>query len=93
MELLAAFDHAAIGNPTLMLVAGFSGTGKSALVYEVHRPITARKGYFVSGKFDQFQRTIPYYALLNCFREFVDLNLEWQRPTPIKTARSRNNNL
>ena len=46
-----------------MLVAGYSGIGKSALVHEVHKPIVRRRGYFISGKFDQYNRNIPYASL------------------------------
>ncbi|MEW6494269.1 MAG: AAA family ATPase, partial [Cyanobacteriota bacterium] len=55
----------------LMLVAGYSGIGKSALVQEVHKPITEKRGYFISGKFDQFQRNIPYSAVVSAFKELV----------------------
>ncbi|HBL10476.1 MAG TPA: hypothetical protein DD379_03515, partial [Cyanobacteria bacterium UBA11162] len=54
-----------------MLVAGYSGIGKSALVAEVYKPITEKRGYFISGKFDQFQRNIPYSAVVVAFKELV----------------------
>ena len=69
--LLEAFDRAADGPAELCMVAGYSGIGKSALVHEVHRPIVERRGYFVSGKFDQFQRDIPYASLVQAFSELV----------------------
>ncbi|NUN14054.1 MAG: AAA family ATPase [Myxococcales bacterium] len=56
---------------SLLLVSGYAGIGKSALVNEVHKPIVRRKGYFVSGKFDQFQRNIPYSAVIQAFQELV----------------------
>jgi len=59
------------GGIELMLVAGYSGIGKSALVAEVHKPITQKRGYFISGKFDQFQRNIPYSAVVSAFKELV----------------------
>ncbi|WP_204105407.1 MULTISPECIES: AAA family ATPase, partial [Spirulina sp. CCY15215] len=49
--------------PALCLVKGYAGIGKSALVAEVHKPITARHGFFVAGKFDQLQRETPYSAI------------------------------
>ena len=55
----------------LMLVSGYSGVGKSALVQEIYKPITKQKGYFISGKFDQYQRNIPYYAAIEAFQELV----------------------
>jgi histidine kinase len=72
-ELLAAFERIVADAPTsdrlnqklykpasLILVSGYSGIGKSAVVNEISKPITRLKGYFVSGKFDQFKRNIPY---------------------------------
>ncbi len=51
----------------LMLVSGYSGIGKSAVVNEVNKPITRQRGYFISGKFDQFKRNIPYASLTQAF--------------------------
>ncbi|MEQ8960600.1 MAG: AAA family ATPase, partial [Coleofasciculus sp. C2-GNP5-27] len=71
--LLAAFERVSeTGNVELMLVAGYSGIGKSCLVQELYKPITARRGYFISGKFDQFQRNIPYSAIVAAFRRLVE---------------------
>ncbi|MBW4518841.1 MAG: AAA family ATPase [Scytolyngbya sp. HA4215-MV1] len=55
----------------LMLVSGYAGVGKSALVQELYKPITAKRGYFVSGKFDQLQRNIPYSAIVDALRKLV----------------------
>ena len=42
--LINGFEHAMKGSVELMLVAGYSGIGKSALVHELHRPIAGRQG-------------------------------------------------
>jgi predicted ATPase len=54
-----------------LLVAGYSGVGKTVLVHEVHKPITEKNGYFIAGKFDQFQRDIPYASLIEAFQELL----------------------
>ena len=74
-KLLDAFEDCAKGGLELVLISGYSGTGKSALVNEVHKPITKRKGYFIGSKFDQFQRAVPYYAIIQAFTEFVNILL------------------
>ncbi|MEQ9484526.1 trifunctional serine/threonine-protein kinase/ATP-binding protein/sensor histidine kinase [Coleofasciculus sp. F4-SAH-05] len=56
----------------MMLVAGYSGIGKSCLVAEIHKPNTRLRGYFISGKFDQFQRNVPYSAIVKAFKELVE---------------------
>ncbi|MEH1775337.1 trifunctional serine/threonine-protein kinase/ATP-binding protein/sensor histidine kinase [Nostoc sp.] len=70
--LLAAFDRITNGTTELMLVAGYSGVGKSALVNEVHKPITAKRGNFITGKYDQYQRNIPYYAISQAFNDLCN---------------------
>ncbi|NDJ19615.1 trifunctional serine/threonine-protein kinase/ATP-binding protein/sensor histidine kinase [Myxacorys almedinensis] len=55
----------------IILVAGFSGVGKTAVVNEVHKPIVQQRGYFIKGKFDQFQRDIPLFAFVQAFRNLA----------------------
>lgn len=55
----------------MVLVTGFSGVGKTAVVNEVHKPIIKNRGYFIKGKFDQFQRDIPFAALVQAFRDLI----------------------
>jgi predicted ATPase/signal transduction histidine kinase/tRNA A-37 threonylcarbamoyl transferase component Bud32 len=71
-RLLEAFASAAAGSRALVLVAGTSGAGKSALVHEVHRPMVARRGTFVAGKFDQFNRSVPFASLVQALRLLID---------------------
>ncbi|RKZ53763.1 MAG: serine/threonine-protein kinase PknK [Candidatus Parabeggiatoa sp. nov. 3] len=59
------------GRSEMMLVAGYSGIGKSALVQEIYKPLTEKRGYFISGKFDQFQRNVPYSALVKAFSDLM----------------------
>jgi predicted ATPase/signal transduction histidine kinase/tRNA A-37 threonylcarbamoyl transferase component Bud32 len=59
------------GGTEIMLVTGYSGIGKSALVKEVYKPITEKRGYFISGKFDQYQKDIPYASLVQAFRSLI----------------------
>ncbi|MDY6898521.1 MAG: AAA family ATPase, partial [Cyanobacteriota bacterium] len=70
-QLLAAFDRVSNGNSELMLVAGFSGIGKTAVINEVHKPIVKQRGYFIKGKFDQFNRNIPLDAFVQAFRDLM----------------------
>ncbi|MGH9801012.1 MAG: ATP-binding protein, partial [Blastocatellia bacterium] len=75
-ELLAAFDSACEGNTThkratMMLVAGYSGIGKTSLIQELYKPIVSQRGYFISGKFDQVARGTPFGALIQAFRGLV----------------------
>ena len=69
--LLAAFDRVVQGKTEMILVAGFSGIGKTAIVNEIHKPIVQQRSYFIKGKFDQFQRDIPLSGLVQAFRDLI----------------------
>ncbi|WP_437803067.1 AAA family ATPase [Sorangium sp. So ce693] len=67
--LLAVFERVvASGRPELVLVSGYSGIGKSSLVAELHRPVVRERGFFLSGKFEQTARDVPYSAFHQAFR-------------------------
>jgi PAS domain S-box-containing protein len=71
-RLLGAFERmVATGQTALATVSGYSGIGKSAVVDALRKPIVAKHGYFIAGKFDQYQRDIPYATLTQAFRELV----------------------
>ncbi|HEX8538531.1 MAG TPA: AAA family ATPase, partial [Cystobacter sp.] len=70
--LLQGFERVArSGRPELVLVRGYSGIGKSSVVHELHKPVVRRRGFFLSGKFDQFQQDIPYATLAQALRGLV----------------------
>ena len=74
-EILRAFEETLAGSSQLFLVNGYSGTGKTSLVHEVHKPITMARGFYVEGKFDQFQKSVPYSGILQALSSLIDLIL------------------
>jgi PAS domain S-box-containing protein len=71
-KLLASFDRiVAGGRPELVLVSGYSGIGKSSVVNELHKPLVPPRGFFASGKFDQYRRDIPYATLAQAFQSLI----------------------
>jgi PAS domain S-box-containing protein len=71
-SLLAAFERmATTGLRTLVTVAGPAGVGKSSVVDAMRQSIVERHGYFIVGKFDQYQRDIPYATVTQAFQELV----------------------
>ncbi len=69
--LLSAFDRVSQGAKELILVTGYPGIGKSSLVKEIHKPITAKRGYFIKGKFEQYKKNIPYNSLIQAFQDLI----------------------
>ncbi|HJX19886.1 MAG TPA: AAA family ATPase, partial [Steroidobacteraceae bacterium] len=70
--LLVAFDRVvSSGAPELVLVSGYPGIGKSAVVNELHKALVSSRALFVSGKFDQYKRDIPYATLAQAFQGLI----------------------
>ncbi|MFM9264209.1 ATP-binding sensor histidine kinase [Tychonema sp. BBK16] len=63
--------EANLSRSEIMLVAGFSGIGKTVVVNEIHKPIVRQRGYFIKGKYDQFNRNIPFSAFVQAFRDLM----------------------
>ncbi|WP_291722379.1 AAA family ATPase [Bernardetia sp.] len=70
-KLSKIFDKVSYGASHLVLLGGYSGIGKTAIVNELYKSITQKRGYFVKGKFDQFQRDAPYSAIIESFKSFI----------------------
>jgi predicted ATPase/signal transduction histidine kinase/tRNA A-37 threonylcarbamoyl transferase component Bud32 len=69
--VLETFRRVSDGRSELLLIGGYSGVGKTALIQEVYEPITERRGYFAGGKFDQLQRNVPFSGLVGALRDLV----------------------
>jgi len=70
------FNEVSGGACKMVLVTGPAGIGKSALVHEVQSSILkdlagSRKTYFISGKFDQLKKSVPYVPLIHAFQEMI----------------------
>jgi PAS domain S-box-containing protein len=72
MQIVAAFDRMiATGTPALLLIKGAAGIGKSSLVHELHKPVVRERGYFISGKFEQYKRGSPYATIADAFSRVI----------------------
>ncbi|EQC46125.1 AAA family ATPase [Bacteriovorax sp. Seq25_V] len=70
--LMKAYGDVVFGRNRLALVSGFSGIGKTALVSELKRPMTEHNGYYISGKFDQLKKNIPFSGLNQAITQLVN---------------------
>ncbi len=70
-KLLEVFGRTTRGSKEMVLVAGRSGIGKTSLVNEIHKPMTTNNAYFIKGKFEQFQRDLPYSAVIQAFNDLA----------------------
>ena len=62
---------AASGRPELVLVSGYSGVGKSAVVDELRKTVLAGPGRFAAGKFEQHKTDIPYSTIAQALGDLV----------------------
>lgn len=65
-----AFRAARKGAKQLVLVGGYSGVGKTAMVEAWQQQVLDRPHFFLKGKFDQYQN-VPYAALISAFEQLI----------------------
>ena len=70
LECFAEMVTGASGS-AVALVSGYAGIGKSAIIKEIHKPLTQQRGLFISGKFDQFKLNVPYSSLVQAFQGLI----------------------
>ena len=70
-SVLSSFDRVTQGEREASFIAGYSGIGKTALVREIYKPLTKKRGYFISGKYDQYQKEKPFYAITIAFSMLI----------------------
>ncbi|MBW2647062.1 MAG: AAA family ATPase, partial [Deltaproteobacteria bacterium] len=69
--ILEEHDRATRGPFRSLLISGLPGIGKTRLIQERQKPIVEHRGYFTSGKFDVYQKNIPYSSLIQALRNLV----------------------
>ncbi|ESJ26777.1 protein kinase [Cupriavidus sp. HPC(L)] len=71
-QLEAAYaDVANAGERRVVLVSGYSGIGKSALIDALRKTLAASTAPFAIGKFDQYKRAEPYTAVAQALQPLV----------------------
>ncbi|KCZ71707.1 putative ATPase [Candidatus Methanoperedens nitroreducens] len=69
--ILEEYEEVIEGKFRSLFISGLSGIGKTRLIQELQKPIVEHRGYFTSGKFDVYQRNIPYSSLIQAFRNLT----------------------
>ena len=73
--LMSAYESVLGGGKKLVVIGGHSGVGKTSLVGEMQKAILKSNGIFISGKFDQYHKNIPYYALSQALDQLCNVIL------------------
>ena len=67
-----ALASAAQGTPTVLVLRGVPGIGKSALIQELRMPLAGLGGYLAHGKFDLYRRDLPYAGFIQALGSFAE---------------------
>ncbi|ADZ93370.1 response regulator [Marinomonas mediterranea] len=70
-QLSNAVDSCFSGQAVFGLISGYAGIGKSCLINELRQPIEAKSGFFIQGKFDQYNRDLPYSAIKKACQDLI----------------------
>ena len=63
------------GKGQLVTISGYSGVGKSTIVSELQNSLVADECRWISGKFQQYKKDIPYFAIVEAFDKLFDMLL------------------
>ena len=70
--LVGAFERVvAHGTAEVVWITGEAGAGKSSLVNELLKVLVRAQGLFATGKFDQYNRNVPYSTLAQSIQSLV----------------------
>ena len=69
--ILDEYEQVARGAFRALFISGLSGIGKTRLIQELQKPIVKHRGYFTSGKFDVYQKNIPYSSLIQALKNLT----------------------
>ncbi len=61
--LVQSFGRIVQGEGEVLLLPGKAGVGKTSIVQRIRGSVLAANGFFLEGKFNQYQRHIPYGAI------------------------------
>ncbi|MCP4213279.1 MAG: AAA family ATPase [bacterium] len=86
--LPVAFRKVAKGGKEIIFFSGPTGIGKSALINEIYRPVTAGRAFFIKGKYDQHEMNMPFRGIIRAFSGLVK-QLLGENETQLEAWRER----
>ncbi len=67
-SLISTLERVSKGTKEFTLITGPPGIGKSALISELHKPVVAQKGYFITGQYERLKKDEPYSGIIRAFQ-------------------------
>jgi len=69
--ILDEYEQVTRGQFRALFISGLPGIGKTRLIQELQKPIVKHRGYFTSGKFDVYQKNIPYSSPIQALTRLI----------------------
>ena len=69
------FQNAINNKNRLITIGGFSGTGKTSVVHELHKTLSINLGFYGESKFNQFNSHEPYFGFVKILNDYFKLIL------------------
>jgi serine/threonine protein kinase len=70
-KLVEGFESVCNGESKGMLVYGSPGIGKSRVINEIQKEIVKSRGYFISGKYEQLRKDVPFGSIIQAFQDLI----------------------
>lgn len=75
-ELRDLFNQTIKARNKLITIAGYSGTGKTSVIYELHKTLNIHFGFYAESKFNQFSNSPPYYGFVKVLDDYFAYSLK-----------------
>lgn len=86
--LNAAYERISLGARAMVMISGTPGMGKTALVREIQRATLPQKGFFCSGEYNEYKKSLPFSGLIQAFQGLIQ-NLFLENEETISLWRER----
>jgi predicted ATPase/serine phosphatase RsbU (regulator of sigma subunit)/tRNA A-37 threonylcarbamoyl transferase component Bud32 len=70
-RLINGYESICNGERQGMIVYGSPGIGKSRVINEIQKEIVKSRGYFISGKYEQLRKDVPFGSIIQAFQELI----------------------
>ncbi|MDH4199548.1 MAG: EAL domain-containing protein [Spirochaetia bacterium] len=70
--LTESIQRASIDTSEMIIIRGPAGIGKSSLANEAGKKVIEHSGFYIKGKFEQFNKDIPYHGFIEAFNGLIN---------------------
>ncbi|MCP4297274.1 MAG: AAA family ATPase, partial [Proteobacteria bacterium] len=71
LSMVASYNAIPRSGNKILLISGSPGVGKTRLVQEFKKTVHSENAYFLTGKFDQFHKNVPYTGIVALIKDLI----------------------